>query len=131
MLPTQTKVTGVHRTFLVLVLALTAVPAWKLFATLPSPAVTIEQVIPAEARAGEVVTVTGYALDPAHVQELYLIDEDDIAYKAEIVYESGTALRFRVPPKTPAGWLRIVVKAPDRARLIDQMTYLKVLDPEG
>lgn len=136
MLPTQahqipTKVSSVHRTFLVLVLALTALPAWKLFATLPSTTATLEQVIPVEARAGQLVTASGYALDAGHVQELYLIDERNAAYKTEIFYESGTALHFQVPQNIPAGWMRIAIKAPDKARLIDQMPFLKVLDPLG
>jgi len=125
------KVPGVHRIFLFLVLVLTAIPAWKLFATLPRATVTIEQVLPAEARPGETVTVTGYALDAAHIQELYLIGDDDIAYPAGILFQSTTALRFRVPMKAPAGWMRIAVKAPDRAELKDQMAYLKVLEPAG
>lgn len=125
------KMSAVHRTFLVLVLALTAIPAWKLFATLPQPTVIMDQVIPAEARAGETVMVTGFALDAAHIQELYLINDDDAAYRVEILSETGTALRFRVPLKIPAGTLRIAIRAPGRAGLIDQMVYLKVVDPVG
>ncbi len=127
----NTKPSGVHRTFLTFVLVLSMIPAWKLFATLPAQAVTIDQVFPAEARAGDVVTVTGFALDQAHIQELYLLSEDDSAFKVEILYESGTALRFRVPQKAPAGWMRIAVRAPGRGEVIDQMAYLKVLDPVG
>jgi hypothetical protein len=125
------RMSGVHRTFLVLVLLLTVIPGWRLFATLPSPGLIMDQVIPAEARAGMTVTVTGYALDPVHIQELYLVDDRDSTYQAEILSESGTALRFRVPEKIPAGWMRIAVKAPGKAGLIEQMVYLKVLDPIG
>ena len=125
------KVSAVHRTFLVLVLALTAIPAWKLFATLPQATVIMDQVVPAEARAGEAVMVTGFALDAAHIEELYLINEDDAAYRVEILTETGTALRFRVPLKIPTGTLRIAIRAPGRAGLIDQMVYLKVVDPVG
>jgi hypothetical protein len=121
---------GVHRTFLVLVLLLTVIPGWRLFATLPSPGLMMDQVIPAEARAGTTVTVIGYALDPAHIQELYLVDGRG-AYQAEILSDSGTTLRFRVPEKIPAGWMQIAIKAPDKAGLIEQMVYLKILDPIG
>ena len=122
---------GVHRIFLLLVLVLTVIPAWKMFATLPRVAVTIDQVIPAEVRPGENVTLTGYALDTGHIQELYLIAEDDVIYQAGILYQSNKTLRFTVPMRAPAGWLRIAVKAPNRAELMDQMAYLKVLDPQG
>jgi hypothetical protein len=123
------RMSGVHRTFLVLVLVLTVIPGWRLFATLPSSDLIINKVIPAEARAGTIVTVTGYALDPAHIQELYLVNDQDTAYQAEILSESGITLRFRVSEKIPAGWMRIAVKSPDKAGLIEQMVYLKVTDP--
>jgi hypothetical protein len=126
-----TKMSGVHRTFLVLVLILTVIPGWRLLATLPSPQLQMEQVIPAEARAGTVVTVTGYALDAAHIQELFLLTDQDAAYQVEILRASGTSLRFRVPEKAPAGRMRIAVKAPDKAGLIEQMIALKVLEPVG
>lgn len=125
------RMSAVHRTFLILVLVLTVIPGWKLLATLPSPGLFMEQVVPAEARPGTVVTVTGYALDRAHIQELYLIDDEDAAYEAEILSASGTSLRFKVPQRIPAGRMRIAVKAPDKAGLIDQMIFLKILDPVG
>jgi hypothetical protein len=125
------RMSGVHRTFLVLVLLLTVIPGWRLFATLPSPGLIMDQVIPSEARAGMTVTVNGYALDPAHIQELYLVDDQETAYQAEILSESGITLRFRVPEKIPAGWMRIAVKAPGKAGLMEQMVHLKVTDPIG
>ncbi len=125
------KLSGVHRTFLGLVLILTVIPGWRLLATLPSPQLMMEQVIPAEARPGTVVTVNGYALDAAHIQELFLITEEDVVYQVEILRASGTSLHFRVPEKAPAGRMRIAVKAPDKAGLIEQMLYLNVLDPLG
>lgn len=125
------KVSGVHRVFLGLVLILTVVPGWRLLATLPSPGLMMEQVVPAEARAGSMVTVTGYGLDPAHIEALYLVSEDNTAYQADILSESGTTLRFWVPRKIRTGWMQIAVKTPDKAGLVDQMIYLKVLDPVG
>jgi hypothetical protein len=125
------RMSGVHRTFLVLVLLLTVIPGWRLFATLPSPGLIMDQVIPAEVQAGMTVTVTGYALDPAHIEALYLVNHEDTAYQAEILSESGTTLRFRVPERIPAGWMRIAIKAPGKAGLIEQMAFLRVLDPIG
>jgi hypothetical protein len=128
---TPAKISGVHRTFLVLVLILTVIPGWRLLATLPSPEMTMVQAIPAEARPGTVVTITGYGLDAAHVQELFLLTDEDMVYHAQILRESGTSLHFRVPEKAPAGRMRIAVKTPDKAGLIEQMIYLMVLDPVG
>jgi hypothetical protein len=122
------RMSGVHRTFLALVLVLTVIPGWRLFANLPSSGLIGDQVIPAEARAGMTVTVAGYSLNPAHIGELYLVSDQDIAYHAEILSESGTTLRFRVPEKIPAGWMRIAVKSPDTAGLIEQMIFVKVTD---
>lgn len=125
------RMSAVHRSFLIAVLVLTVIPGWKLLATLPAPGLSMEQVVPAEARAGMVVTVTGYALDPAHIQELYLVSDDNAAYQAEILSASGTSLRFRVPEKIPAGMMSIAVRVPDKAGLVDQMIFLKILDPVG
>ncbi len=125
------RMSGVHRTFLVLVAVLAAIPGWKLLATLPANGVMMEQIVPAEARPGDIVTVTGYALDRNHIQEMYLVDEDNNTYGVEILSASGRSLRFRVPGKVPAGWMGIVVRAPGKAALIDQMIYLKILDPLG
>lgn len=121
----------INRVFLALVLVLTAIPAWKLFATLPTPRVFIDQVMPAEARPGDIVMVTGYALDAEHIEDIYLISEDANLYRVEILSESGRDLRFRVPARIPAGPVHIAVKAPMRPELIDQMVYFKVLDPVG
>src|SRR5579884_1087677 len=79
---TPARPSRVHRLFLLAVLALTAIPAWQLFATLPGSRVMMEQLIPAEVHPGETVLATGYALDPDHIQELYLIDQDGAMYRA-------------------------------------------------
>jgi hypothetical protein len=125
------KTTGVHHIFLLLVLVLTAIPAWKLYATLPRFNVMVEQVYPAEVRAGELVTLTGLALDPAHVEEVFLVSEGSVSYRTEIVNSTGNVLKFRVGRRTPAGWMSIAIKAPHRAELVDQMAYLRVLEPAG
>ena len=123
------RMTALHRTFLGLVLALTVIPGWRLFATLPRLGVVMDQVSPAEAPPGTIVTVTGYALD--RVQEIYLMSEDNKAYPVQILEASGDTLRFKIPEKTPAGMMEIAFKIPDRAGVIDQMLFLKVLEPAG
>lgn len=110
--PVAHKVTALHRLFLLMVLVLTAIPAWKLFATLPHIIVTVDQVYPEEALPGDTVTLTGYALDAAHVQELQLTGEDRVSYKCEILQQSTTALQFRVPAKIQPGWMSIAIKPP-------------------
>ncbi len=127
----QKSTPRINRFFLTSVLILTAIPAWKLFATLPVQGVFIDQVMPAEARPGDVVMVTGYALDAEHIEDIYLISEDANMYRVEIISESGKDLRFRVPARIPAGPVHIAVKAPMRPELVDQMVYFKVLDPVG
>lgn len=128
---TPTKMSWIHRTFLVVVLVLTVIPGWKLLATLPAPEVMMAQAVPAEARPLSIVRVSGYALDAQHIEALFLVDDQDIAYQTDILGMSGNELRFRVPAKTPAGEMRIAIKAPDKAGLIDQMIYLKILEPAG
>ena len=125
------RMTALHRTFLGLVLALTVIPGWQLLATLPQPGVAMDQVIPAEARPGTVVTINGYGLDREHIQEIYLMSEDNQAYPVEILAASGDRLRFKVPERIPAGLMEIAIKAPDKAGVIDQMLFLKVLEPAG
>jgi len=127
----RTSTPRINRIFLALVLVLTAIPAWKLFATLPVQGVFIDQVIPAEAHPGDIVIVTGYALDVKHIEDLYLICEDGSLFRTEIISESGRDLRFRVPTKIWAGPVHIAIKPPRQPQLIDQMVYFRVLEPAG
>lgn len=121
------RMTSVHRAFLAAVLVLTVIPGWKLLATLPTPEMVIDQVTPEEAVPGTVVTLTGHALDRAHVQDLYLLNEGNAALPMEILTATGNTLRFRIPEKTPAGLMEIAIKAPNRGGLVDQMMFLRVL----
>lgn len=128
---TPVKMSWIHRTFLVLVLVLTVIPGWRLFATLPAPEPVMLQAMPVEVRPLTIVTVSGYALDPQHIEALYLVSDDETAYQADILSMNGTELRFRVPGNTPVGLMGIAVKMPKQPGLIDQMLYLKVLEPAG
>jgi hypothetical protein len=119
--------TRIHGTFALTVVILIGIPMVQLFATLPGMVATIQQVTPQEARPGEVVLGTGYALDASHVQELYLVDNEQISYRAEILEQMSGAIRFRVPLKTPAGQMRIAVKIPGHSTPIEQMAFLDVL----
>ena len=75
----------------------------------------MDQVMPTQARPGEVVTVTGYALDAAHVKEIYLTT-GEIDYRVEILEQGDTAVRLRVPAKIPSGQMRFALIVASRPR---------------
>jgi hypothetical protein len=118
--------TRVHGTFVLMVAILITIPMVQLFATLPGMAVTIQQVMPQEARSGDLVVATGMALGASHVLELYLVDVNQISYRAEIVDQMDAALRFRVPAKIPAGEMRLAVKILGQANLLEQPATLRI-----
>jgi hypothetical protein len=117
----------VHGTFVLMVAILISIPVVQLFATLPGMAVMIQQVTPQEARPGDVVVGTGYALDASHVLELYLVDTNQISYRAEIVEQMEGAVTFRVPAKIPAGQMRLAVKVAGYATPLEQTVFLRIL----
>ena len=84
-------------------------------ATLDSKVTCMDQVMPTQARPGEVVTVTGYALDAAHVKEIYLTT-GEIDYRVEILEQGDTAVRLRVPAKIPSGQMRFALIVASRPR---------------
>ena len=119
--------TRIHGTFVLMVAILITIPMVQLFATLPGLAVTIQQVMPQEARAGDIVTATGYGLDATHVQELYLVDSQQMSYRTLIVEQMDGAIFFRVPAKVPAGQLRLAVKVAGRPGLVEQTVFITIL----
>ena len=60
----------------------------------------LQQVMPTEARLGDVVTVTGVALDARHFKEIYLTN-GEVDYRVEILEQSYLAVRLRAPAKSP------------------------------
>ena len=120
-----------NRIFLSLVLVLCAIPVVKLLGGDLGGLVTVmQQVTPAVVRSGDVVTVTGYALDDKHVKEVYLTDADN-DYRVEIIEQGNVALRFRVPAKIPAGQMRLAVIVVGRDDLLEQPVFLKILPSVG
>jgi hypothetical protein len=124
----------VHRIFLTGVLLLTVIPVARLFAWkgLGEIAPMIEQVAPAEAVAGGIVTVTGFNLDPKHVSELYLNGREngaEVHYGAEILTQTGLEISFRVPTNVPPGDFCIAMKLVGRAELVEAPLYLKIVGP--
>jgi hypothetical protein len=120
--------TRIHRIFLGLVLLLAAIPFVQFAgATLRTGDFTVLQgVIPTEARPGDVVTITGFALDADHLKEIYLTNgEQD--YRVEILEQNNVAVRLRVPAKIPAGQMRFAIVIPTRPELLEQPVFLKIL----
>ncbi len=121
----------INRIFLVLVLVLAAIPVVRLLGGDLSGSVTVmQQVTPAEARGGDVVTVTGYALDASHLKEVYLTDGQQ-DYRLEIVEQGNVAVRVRIPAKIPAGQLRFAIIVASRPDLLEQPVFLKILPALG
>jgi hypothetical protein len=124
--------TRIHRIFLVLVALLAAIPLAQLAgATLGSGNVTVLQgVMPTQARPGDIVTVTGFALGADRLKEIYLTD-GVVDYRVEILEQNNLAVRLQVPAKIPAGqwWFAIVVVS--RPEMLEQPVLLKVLPAVG
>ena len=121
----------VNRVFLSLVLVLSAVPFLKLFGGDIGGFVTaVHQVIPGEARSGDIVTATGYALDAKHLKELYLTTGDN-DFRVEMVEQSDVAIRFKVPGKIPAGVMRLAIVVAGRDDILEQPVFLKILPALG
>ena len=121
----------VYRVFLTLVLLLTAIPVVSLAWKGTGARVTVmQQVTPSEARPGDIVLVTGYALEPERVREVYLTDGAS-DYRVEILEQCDTAIRFRVPERIPPGQMRLTARIAGYSALLDQPVFLKILDPVG
>jgi hypothetical protein len=119
----------VNRVFLTAVLVSSTLPLLKLSGGDIGGFVTaMQQVIPGEARSGDIVTVTGYALDEKHVKELYLTNGDN-DFRAEILEQNNVALRFKVPAKVPAGVMRLAILVAGRDDILEQPVFLKILPP--
>ena len=121
----------IHRVFLGLVLVLSVIPFVKLMGGDLGGYVTVmQQVIPSEARPGEIVTVTGYALDAEHLKEVYLTN-GQMDFRVEIVEQGNVAVRLRVPAKVPAGHMRFAIVVVGRNDLLEQPVFLKILPSVG
>jgi hypothetical protein len=120
--------TRIHRIFLGLVLLLAAIPVVQFASvTLDSVEFTVLQaVVPTEARPGDVVTVTGFALDADHLKEIYLTN-GEMDYRVEILEQNKVAARLRVPAGVPAGQMRFAIVVGTRPELLEQPVVLKII----
>jgi hypothetical protein len=87
--------------FVLLLAVLTAAAAGN-GGTTPRPTPMMSSVQPGAGQTGDVLTVSGIYLEAAYVRELYLTaDGQDV--KAEIIQQSATGIRFRIPASVKAG----------------------------
>jgi hypothetical protein len=120
--------TRIHRIFLGSVLLLAAVPFVQFAgATLRTGDFTVLQAVtPTEARPGDVVTLTGLALDAGHLKEVYLTN-GELDYRLEILEQNTVAVRLRVPANIPVGQMRFAIVIATRPELLEQPVFLKIL----
>jgi hypothetical protein len=76
------------------------------------------------------VTVTGYALDAAHVKEIYLTAWE-IYYRVETLEQGDSAVGLRVPAKIPSDQMRFTVIVASRPEILEQLVFLKILPAVG
>ncbi len=86
----------------------------------------ISSVQPDKAKIGDVVGATGESIDKAKVDELYLTDGTN-DFKVEIVEQSDTLIKFKVPEKIKPGRysLMLKTKGPD-PKLLEQPVKITV-----
>ena len=119
------------RVFLSLVVVLSVVPFLRpLNADIGRFVTTVQQVIPGEARPGDMVTATGYALDAEHLKELYLTKGDN-DFQVEIVEQNDRSVRFKVPAKIPTGVTRLAIVVAGRNDILEEPVFLKILPTLG
>jgi len=131
MLGSDAEMLRSKRLFFTLVCAVMAIPALKLLgSSLDDSGVFIQAPVAREIRAGEVMTLTGRALDSAHIKAIYLND-GHTDFKVQILDQGSGSVRFRVPVKTPAGKMHFGIVPANREDVIDEPVYLKVLPALG
>ena len=88
----------------------------------------INSVDPDAAKIGDVVGATGESIDKAKVDALYLTDGTH-DFKVEVVEQSDTLIKFKVPGKIKAGRYSLMIKTagPD-PKLLEQPVKMTVND---
>jgi len=91
---------------------------------LPTP--MMRAVNPDSAKAGEIVTVSGEHLDKSRVADLFLTNgQKDV--KVEIVEQTATSIKFKVPNSVAAGRYNLLVLLVDiEPKLIEEPVRLTV-----
>jgi hypothetical protein len=91
---------------------------------LPTP--VMRAVNPGTVKAGEVATVSGEYLDKSRVAEVYLTN-GTVDAKVEIVEQTETAIKFKVPAKLAPGRYNLMVLVADEPpKLIEEPARVTV-----
>jgi hypothetical protein len=91
---------------------------------LPTPVMRV--VNPDTVKAGEVATVSGEYLDKSRVAEVYLTN-GTVDAKVEIVEQTETAIKFKVPTKLAPGRYNLMVLVADEPpKLIEEPARVTV-----
>jgi hypothetical protein len=69
----------------------------------------LSAVAPDSGKIGDVINVTGEQIDAAKVDELYLTDGKN-DFKVQIVEQTDTAIKFKIPAKIKAGRYSLMLK---------------------
>jgi len=91
---------------------------------LPTP--VMSTVNPDTVKAGEIATVSGEYLDKSRVAEVYLTN-GTVDAKVEIVAQTATAIKFKVPEKlAPGRYNLMVLLVDDPPKLIEEPARVTV-----
>ena len=85
---------------------------------------SVTTVDPATAKAGETVSAKGDGLDGSNVDQVYLTDDTN-DFKCEVVEQTATVIRFKVPGKMKPGRWAVMVHT-KKGQLIEQPVKLTV-----
>ncbi len=92
---------------------------WK-----PTP--LMRSVSPDSVKVGEILTATGEYLDKARVKEIYLTD-GKAEFKTEIVEQSQTEVKVKVPATVKAGrWRLMVLTTGVEPQLLEQPVTVEI-----
>lgn len=93
---------------------------------LPTP--ILRTVDPETVKPGDIATVSGDHMDKSRVAELYLTN-GSADFKLEIVEQTSTVIRFKVPEKiAPGRYNTMVLLVGDPPRLIEEPARVTVVE---
>ena len=84
---------------------------------------------PQNGKAGDLITVAGENLQKDVVSKVYLTDgKNDVP--VEVTTQTNTEIKFKIPVKTPAGRLSLMVLTSGKdAKLIEQPVKVTIEEP--
>jgi hypothetical protein len=99
-------------------------------ADLREPGATVmETLTPAEAKAGDIVTVHGESLDAMHVKAVFLTDRKNET-EVEIISQGEKTLRFKMPKVEPGRWHVAILLVRDNL-FLEEPVFVVVLPEKG